>query len=122
MENRLPEAFVERIERDHVDSVAFLEAIEKEPFLSVRINRRKGSAAGGLALENPVAWSGGDGFYLESRPQFTLMPELHAGAFYVQEPSAMMPVSMLDGLKLPENPRSLDLCAAPGGKTSQAAN
>lgn len=43
----------------------------------------------------------------------------HAGAFYVQEPSAMAPVSALEGL-LPEGIKILDSCASPGGKTSQA--
>lgn len=51
-------------------------------------------------------------------------PLHHAGAIYVQEPSAMLPVAMLDatGLSSLENLRVLDLCASPGGKSSQAAN
>ena len=43
----------------------------------------------------------------------------HAGAFYVQEPSAMTPVACLEGL-LPDGIKILDACASPGGKTSQA--
>ena len=48
-------------------------------------------------------------------------PLHHAGLFYIQEPSAMAPVSCLEGL-LPEGIKILDSCASPGGKTSQAAN
>lgn len=47
-------------------------------------------------------------------------PYHHAGAFYIQEPSAMAPVSSLEGL-LPNGIKVLDACAAPGGKTTQAA-
>lgn len=51
-------------------------------------------------------------------------PLHHSGAIYVQEPSAMLPVAMLDAtdLRSLDNLRVLDLCASPGGKSSQAAN
>ena len=47
-------------------------------------------------------------------------PLHHAGAFYIQEPSAMAPVASLVG-RLPDDVRVLDVCASPGGKTSQLA-
>lgn len=51
-------------------------------------------------------------------------PLHHAGAIYVQEPSAMFPMSMLGATGFAEldHPRVLDMCASPGGKSSQAAN
>ncbi len=48
-------------------------------------------------------------------------PFHHAGAFYIQEPAAMVPVSSLEGRLVP-NAKILDMCASPGGKSSQAAN
>jgi len=45
-------------------------------------------------------------------------PHYHAGLYYIQEPSAMAPVELLDVLP---GQRVLDLCAAPGGKSTQIA-
>ncbi len=60
-----------------------------------------------------------DGFYLESEERAGRHPLHHAGAFYMQEPSAMAPVTCLP---LEEGMWVLDVCAAPGGKSTQAAN
>ena len=57
-------------------------------------------------------------FYLTDRPTFTLDPSFHAGAYYVQEASSMVLWHVLHQLNLPENPVILDLCAAPGGKST----
>lgn len=62
---------------------------------------------------------------LPERPSFTLDPLFHAGAYYVQDSSAMFPGHLLRGL-LAEFPldrplRVLDLCAAPGGKSTDIA-
>lgn len=59
------------------------------------------------------------GFILEERPQFTLDPLFHAGAYYVQEPASMF-VEYIYRSVIKEKPgvRLLDLCAAPGGKTT----
>ena len=120
MGHNLPEDFVSRIRHEHADSELFLAAIGEEPSLSVRLNPSKGAKVAELALGAPVAWSAADGFYLGSRPQFTLMPELHAGAFYVQEASSMYLSHVLEFIsaELPSAPQCLDLCAAPGGKTT----
>ena len=61
-----------------------------------------------------------DGFYFSAEKPGN-HPLHHAGMFYIQEPSAMAPVSALEG-KLPEGIKILDACASPGGKSSQAAN
>ncbi len=60
-----------------------------------------------------------DGFYLESEERAGRHPLHHAGGFYMQEPSAMAPVTCLP---LYAGMRVLDLCAAPGGKSTQVAN
>lgn len=125
----LPIEFLNRMKTlPGVDFDAFTGAYERPPVRALHANLLKISAD---RLEEvlPKCGIGGaerigfaaDGFYFDSE-RIGTNPLHHAGAFYVQEPSAMMPVSMLNGLKLPENTRILDLCAAPGGKTSQAAN
>lgn len=114
----LPQDFCDRIRASHADHGEFLKAIGSEPFLSVRLNRRKWSD-GLLPLGASVPWSA-DGFYLEGRPSFTLMPAFHAGAFYVQEASSMSYSVAISQIKdaLPQSPTCLDLCAAPGGKAT----
>lgn len=59
-----------------------------------------------------------EGFYLSQRPIFTLDPAFAAGAYYVQEASSMFVGWLTERLELPDNPTLLDLCAAPGGKTT----
>ena len=63
------------------------------------------------------------GIYLATRPVFTLDPALHAGAYYVQEPSSMI-IGLLKQFleKMDLNLRLLDLCAAPGGKSTHLAS
>jgi NOL1/NOP2/sun family putative RNA methylase len=66
---------------------------------------------------DPVPWSD-DGFYLEEDTRPGIHPYYHAGLYYIQEPSAMLPAQLLAAG--PED-RVLDLCAAPGGKTVRLA-
>jgi len=63
------------------------------------------------------------GYILASRPQFTLHPLFHAGVYYVQDSSAMYVGHMFRKLTSPVAGRFrvLDLCAAPGGKTTDLA-
>lgn len=59
------------------------------------------------------------GYYLDERPQFTLDPAFHGGAYYVQEASSMFLEAIFRQIFEPDaTPRILDLCAAPGGKTT----
>ncbi|MBQ4168567.1 MAG: rRNA cytosine-C5-methyltransferase [Bacteroidales bacterium] len=87
--------------------------------VSVRINPFK-------AIDPPqgasrVEWSP-YGYVLESRPQFTLDPLFHAGCYYVQDSSAMFVGELFRRLAPSGNGlRVLDLCAAPGGKTTDLA-
>ena len=91
--------------------------------VSVRMNPfKKAEAFEG----RPVVWSR-HGVMLEQRPQFTLDPVFHAGAYYVQDSSSMFVGNVfrhvLEDMELPSaRPlRVLDLCAAPGGKTTDLA-
>ncbi|MBQ7268940.1 MAG: rRNA cytosine-C5-methyltransferase [Bacteroidales bacterium] len=86
---------------------------------AIRLNPFKG-AEGPQGI--PVPWSPW-GRMLEERPSFTLDPLLHAGCYYVQDSSAMYPGHLfrrcLQDCDAPV--RVLDLCAAPGGKTTDLA-
>jgi len=67
---------------------------------------------------NRVPWSS-LGFYLEERPSFTLDPVFHAGGYYVQEASGMfLEQALKQTVDLSKRVRILDLCAAPGGKST----
>lgn len=72
-----------------------------------------------LPLDRPVPWCT-SGYYLTDRPLFTLDPLLHAGAYYVQEASSMF-LEQVMRRYVNEGPVAmLDLCAAPGGKSTHA--
>ena len=96
------------------DMDAFEQALTAPPPVSIRINPRKPSGLFGEA----VPWCA-QGRYLAERPVFTLDPRLHAGAYYVQEASSMIlePVFNATGLA-GKDIVALDLCAAPGGKST----
>lgn len=101
------------------ETQAALDALDSEPALSVHLNGAKSSAAALVPPQNAqrVAWCG-QGFYLNSRPRFTFDPLLHAGAYYVEEPSSMFVEyayrKVAESIRVD---RALDLCAAPGGKS-----
>lgn len=97
----------------------FMAALDGEPAVSIRYNPLKGGADDTLGH---VAWAG-HGRYLPERPIFTLDPEHHGGRYYVQEASSMFLESvLLPFIKEHDKPlRALDLCAAPGGKSTHLA-
>ena len=116
-ESFFPEAFARRIEEQLGTRQArlLLDALDGDPVVSVRYNPYKTTSK--PALE-PVPWSR-YGFYLTERPSFTLDPSLHGGAYYVQEASSMFLEAVFGAIADSEAPlRILDLCAAPGGKTT----
>ncbi|MCR9014521.1 methyltransferase RsmF C-terminal domain-like protein [Aquiflexum gelatinilyticum] len=93
----------------------FVEALEKEPRVSIRLNRHKTN----FQPENckHVPWNE-DGYFLEERPSFTLDPLFHAGCYYVQEASSMFIQQILKSIEAPQDGIYLDLAAAPGGKST----
>lgn len=113
----LPEDFIRHTREIMGDELfnRFLDALDKEPPVSIRLNPLKLT---GIEGGEQVPWCQ-YGFYLESRPQFTLDPRLHQGAYYVQEASSMFVHHVLSQW-VTSAVTMLDLCAAPGGKTTCA--
>lgn len=83
---------------------------------SIRLNTGKNVRPGTDA--GPVPWCR-EGYYLNERPAFTFDPLFHAGLYYVQEASSMFLRQAL-GQYVTQPVRALDLCAAPGGKSTLA--
>ncbi|MFC5411411.1 RNA methyltransferase [Larkinella bovis] len=99
---------------------AFIDALQQPLPVSIRVNPQKNGLPT-TALE-PVLWCD-TGFYLPERPVFTLDPRFQAGAYYVQEASSMLLAEALRQTARLERPlRVLDLCAAPGGKSTLIAS
>ncbi len=91
----------------------FIEALDGEPVVSIRYNGPKLQPDDCNAV---VPWAA-DGRYLPNRPVFTADPLFHAGCYYVQEASSMFIEQFVE--RYVDAPvRALDLCAAPGGKTT----
>jgi NOL1/NOP2/sun family putative RNA methylase len=110
----LPEEFVCSMRRMLGDEAEELfAALDTEPAVSVRLNPAKSVATFDGEV---VGWSP-MGRYLEVRPQFTLDPLMHGGAYYVQEASSQFVAHLLKDDNM-EGCRVLDMCAAPGGKTT----
>lgn len=91
--------------------------LNKQKLTSIRINPYK-SVDTGLTYENAVPWCN-NAYYLSERPSFTLDPNFHAGAYYVQEAGSMfIEFAIRHTVNLSEKITALDLCAAPGGKST----
>lgn len=124
MKMQLPEKFVERMVRElgEADAMALCEALATEPTTSVRLNPRKMSAPKWEAMAVP--WSE-YGYRLPVRPSFTLNADFHAGAYYVQEASSQFAgyimAAAMGGKAECEGKYILDMCAAPGGKSTHYA-
>ena len=123
---KLPEAFTERMNgyfklHPELDSEAFLKSFDAQPRRGLRFNRLKiknSSKEDLLALlqqaPEPVLWCP-DGYYVSD---FSSGKDAyyHAGVYYIQEPSAMLPAEILGAQP---GDKVLDLCAAPGGKATR---
>lgn len=113
----LPELFVERTRRLMGEEMcnALCEALEQQDTpVSVRMNTAKWEHV--PAHRSAVPWSE-QGYYLDGRPTFTFDPLFHAGCYYVQEASSMFVEQALRQY-VTEPSVMLDLCAAPGGKST----
>ncbi|ARS34959.1 methyltransferase RsmF C-terminal domain-like protein [Pontibacter actiniarum] len=118
---QLPVSFTERMQRllGLQEYQQFLNALQQTPPVSIRVNKAKATAAAGLAA---VPWAAA-GRYLPVRPSFTLDPAIHAGAYYVQEASSMFVEQALrQAVNLEQPLQVLDLCGAPGGKSTHLAS
>ena len=118
-----PQEFINMLPPGERD--ALLAALVAEPEVSIRFNS-KADDAESLVLESlecrtdgRVPWMEG-AVYLDHRPQFTMDPLLHQGCYYVQEASSMFLAEAVR--KCVSGPvHALDLCAAPGGKSTLLA-
>ena len=114
----LPEAFLEQLRGLLPDEWERLAGAitSSEPSVAVRVNAARGVGVPDGARRVP--WCG-QGFYTEGRPSFTFDPDWHAGRYYVQDASSMF-ISHVIRHFVHDPVRYLDLCAAPGGKTTAA--
>ncbi len=123
----LPILFKESIQNIlQQDYSAFEQSLNTPQPVSIRLNPFKSNHCQNylslchqynLEIESPINWCK-YGYYLKSRPSFTADPLFHCGCYYVQEASSMFISHILKNI-MPDAPlHILDLCAAPGGKST----
>jgi 16S rRNA C967 or C1407 C5-methylase (RsmB/RsmF family)/NOL1/NOP2/fmu family ribosome biogenesis protein len=123
----LPHSFISSLKGlPGFDEQAFVQTHTlKESITSIRINTNKSfleHPSSFFTEASPIAWCE-DGYYLKERPLFVLDPLWHVGAYYVQEASSMFLHHALNQIAPnADSMHVLDLCAAPGGKTTLLAN
>ena len=116
----LPQLFTERMKQMlGEEATDFFRAYEREPYKALRRNPQKMGREEFLTKMpfslSPVPWEE-NGFYYEAQDQPGKHPFHEAGVYYIQEPSAMAPAGLLEA---EPGEKILDLCAAPGGKSTQ---
>ncbi|OKP96026.1 RsmB/NOP family class I SAM-dependent RNA methyltransferase [Paenibacillus sp. P46E] len=119
---QLPGTFMQRMkEMLGPEYEQFTESYKETPYGGIRANTLKISVEELLSLSPfklaPIPWCP-TGFYTEEGARPGKHPYYHAGLYYIQEPSAMAPVELLG---VQPGDHVLDLCAAPGGKSTQIA-
>ncbi len=115
----LPEAFLKRMEQQLGEEYPdYLASLERPRAVALRFNPLKGERPALPFVKEPVPWEP-EGFYYDPEARPGLHPYHEAGVYYLQEASAMAPVALL-GVQPGE--RVCDLCAAPGGKSTQIAS
>ena len=117
----MPSEFLEEMKKILGEDYDLYEkCMEKEAFRGIALNRLKVKDVNILPFDVEKCPFYKDGYYISCDEKGVgNTPLHHAGAFYVQEPSAMSAVSLLD---VQEGEKVLDLCAAPGGKSAQIAS
>ena len=112
----LPSNFTDRMAIQlREEKQAFIDALSSEIPISVRANPAKLLKP---LSDEKVPWTE-NGYYLKERPVFTLDPVFHAGGYYVQEAGSMLIELAVNEIKKHTTINTvLDLCAAPGGKST----
>ena len=114
----LPELFLQRMSTQLGEEYeAFLQSLQRPRAVALRMNPLKGELPALPFVAEPVPWEPLGYYYApEARPGLHVFHE--AGVYYLQEASAMAPVALLE----PQPGEKIcDLCAAPGGKSTQIA-
>lgn len=120
---KLPKAFVERMERllPPEEFEGYLQSFDEKAYSALRVNSLKMTPERFCSMVDwqfePVPWTK-NGFYyqLPEEESASRHPFYYAGLYYLQEPSAMAPAQLLP---IEPGDKVLDLCAAPGGKTTE---
>jgi 16S rRNA C967 or C1407 C5-methylase (RsmB/RsmF family)/NOL1/NOP2/fmu family ribosome biogenesis protein len=120
MEIEIPDAFISRTQALlGSEWPAFESALKEESPVSIRLNPYKSSTEilNSFGKVEIVPWAS-QAYYLPYRPSFTFDPLFHAGCYYVQEASSMF-LEQIIRKEISKPVKVLDLCAAPGGKSTQ---
>lgn len=117
-----PEEFKAQMEAElGIEAGDFFNALNQDSPTSIRYNPKKQNPSL-FEHQSKIEWAE-NGYYLDSRPSFTFDPFFHAGHYYVQEASSMFVEEVMKQcLDLTESLRVLDLCAAPGGKSTHISS
>ncbi|MCC8044246.1 MAG: RsmB/NOP family class I SAM-dependent RNA methyltransferase [Clostridiales bacterium] len=123
LKDRLPEDFIRHMRQQLPNETeAFLNSCEEEAYAGIRVNTRKISVSEAKEILpfplREIPWTE-NGFYIDKDIPAARQPYYYAGLYYLQEPSAMLPASLLP---ISPDDRVLDLCAAPGGKATELAS
>ena len=120
MSNILPNVLLALLKGNpSFDYEAFVAIHDKEEkTTSIRLNPAKSFDLTAYNIDRAIPWCS-DGYYLKERPKFTLDPLFHSGCYYSQEASSMFLDYAIRNLELDKRPiKALDMCAAPGGKST----
>lgn len=128
----VPEAFIKKMEAllGSDETSSLVSSLNDAPSVSIRINRAKVKDPDKFVTRfeefgvSKVPWCK-SGYYLDHRADFIHDPLLHAGTYYVQEAASMIYEAIIEGLpevKAGSPIKVLDLCGAPGGKSTAILN
>jgi NOL1/NOP2/sun family putative RNA methylase len=116
----LPQALIQQLKALDVNIDALLQAHEQQAHTAIRLNSKKPIDIFGEELQVP--WCD-NAKYLKTKPSFILDPLWHAGNYYVQEASSMfLAYALKQKINFNQALRVIDLCAAPGGKSTLVAD